>query len=304
MKEIKIIVQEDEDGTRLDTYISESIVEMSRSSLQKLIKAGDVKVNGNIVKASYLTKESDEIEVIIPDPVLSHIEPEDIKLDIIYEDDDLLVVNKPKGMVVHPAPGNYKGTLVNALLFYLKGRLSGINGVIRPGIVHRIDKDTTGLLVVAKNDLAHVNLAEQFKIHSITREYTFVCYGNPKENDFTIDQPLGRNPKDRLKMAVVFDGKNAITHFKVKEYLTGYSYMSAQLKTGRTHQIRVHSAYIGHPILGDELYTGRRTNINTKGQTLHAGKLGFIHPKTNEYMEFYVEEPEYFQNILKILRER
>lgn len=302
MEEIKIMVQEEEDGIRLDAYISENIVDMTRSSLQKLIKAGEVRVNNKIAKSSYLVKEKDEIIVSIPNPVMSTIEPENIKIDVVYEDDDLLVINKAKGMVVHPAPGNYTGTLVNGLLFYLEGKLSAINGVIRPGIVHRIDKDTTGLLVVAKNDVTHVHLAEQFKVHSITREYSFVCFGNPKEEEYVVNEPLGRNPKDRLKMAVVLDGRNAITHFKVKEKLDGYSYMSAQLETGRTHQIRVHSAYKGYPIVGDELYTGRKTKFKTYGQTLHAGKLGFIHPKTKEYMEFKVQEPEYFKNILKILK--
>ncbi|MGL5440626.1 MAG: RluA family pseudouridine synthase [Filifactoraceae bacterium] len=303
MELIKIVVNEEDECERLDSYISENLLDISRSSLQKLIKSGDILVNGKFVKSSYLTKGKDEIEIRIPEPKLSHIKPENIIFDIVYEDDDLLVVNKPKGMVVHPAPGNYTGTLVNGLLFHLEGRLSGINGVIRPGIVHRIDKDTTGLLVVAKNDFIHMDLAEQFKVHSIGREYSFIAFGNPKDDEFTVDKPLGRNPKDRLKMSIVENGKSAVTHFKVKKSFEGYSYMSAQLETGRTHQIRVHAAYKGHPILGDELYTGRRSKFKTTGQTLHAGKLGFIHPRTRMYVEFKVEEPKYFQDILKILKE-
>ncbi|HSQ33385.1 MAG TPA: RluA family pseudouridine synthase, partial [Peptostreptococcaceae bacterium] len=249
----------------------------------------------------YVVKEDDSIKIDIPEPKLLEVEAENIPLEIVYEDSDVLVVNKPQGMVVHPAPGNYSGTLVNAILYHCKDKLSSINGVIRPGIVHRIDKDTSGLLMVAKNNNAHNFLAEQLKDHSITRKYEFICHSIIKEDTKTVNAPIGRNPKDRLKMGVVSGGRDAITHFTVLERLTNYTYVQAQLETGRTHQIRFHSAYIKHPILGDPLYCPKSTKFKLDGQVLHAKTLGFIHPTTKEYMEFTCDTPQYFKKLLKIL---
>lgn len=302
MKKVDFIVEMEEEGLRLDLYAASNLGTRSRSSIQKLIKEGLVLVNGKKEKSSYLVKEEDQIEVCMPEEIETEIRPENISLDIVYEDGDVIVINKPKAMVVHPAPGNYSGTLVNALLYHFENKLSTINGAQRPGIVHRIDKDTTGLLVVAKNDEAHKNLSEQFKVHSITREYSMIVLGNPKEDQYTVDGPIGRNPKDRLKMAVVEGGKPARTHFKVEERFEGYSLLTARLETGRTHQIRVHSTYKGYPLLGDSLYYGGKFKIKSIGPVLHAGTLGFMHPSKAEYMEFHADLPEYFLKIIEGLR--
>lgn len=303
MEKSIFIVTIEESGMRLDQYLAVAIGTSSRSFVQKNIKQGNVMVNSELKKASYIVQDEDEIEITITEPVELSIEAEDIPIDIIYEDDDIIIVNKSKDMVVHPAPGNYSGTLVNALLYHCKDTLSTINGVKRPGIVHRIDKNTTGILVIAKNDYAHNFLTDQFKAHSITREYKMIVIGNPKEDKYTVDAPIDRNPKDRLKMAVVEGGRRAVTHFKVVKNYKGYSLLKANLETGRTHQIRVHSTYKGHPLLGDDLYYSGKFKIKTNGPVLHAGKLGFIHPSTKEYVEFNSELPSYFSDILEKLIE-
>lgn len=302
MEKFTIIAEQLEDDERLDVYTSLNLGSRSRSAIQKLIKSGHVLVNQKQEKASYIVKEEDIIEVTLTKPLGIDIDPENIELEIVYEDADVIVINKPKSMVVHPAPGNYSGTLVNALLYHFKNELSTLNDTTRPGIVHRIDKDTTGLLVVAKNNQAHENLMEQFKAHSTSRKYTMIVLGNPKEDNFTVDAPIGRNPKDRLKKAVVPDGKRAITHFEVLERYQGYSLMTATLETGRTHQIRVHAAYKGYPLLGDSLYFGGKFKIKTIGPVLHAGLLGFVHPVTGKYISFETPLPEYFEKIIYKLR--
>ena len=298
----EFLVEEDEEGDRLDVYLADQFVDMSRSYIQKIIKDKKVTVNGKIEKAKYLVKEEDKIVIEIPKPKVLEVVPQDILIEIVYEDDDIIIVNKPQGMVVHPAPGNYEGTLVNAILYHCKGNLSSINGVIRPGIVHRIDKDTSGILMIAKNNNAHNCLAEQLKDHSITREYEFICYGVFKEDNVTVDRPIGRNPKDRLKMAIVPNGKRAVTHFEVIERFNGYTHVRARLETGRTHQIRVHAMSINHPLVGDPVYGPKNSKIKLNGQALHAKKLGFIHPTTKEYIEFDSELPDYFQKLLEKLR--
>lgn len=288
-------------GKRLDAFLSSQMKEYSRSYIKKLIINQYVKVNDQQAKASYKLEEGDEVKITIPPPVEVDIEPEDISLKIVYEDEDVVIINKPQGMVVHPAPGNYSGTLVNALLYHNKS-LSGINGVLRPGIVHRIDKDTSGLLMVAKNDLSHRKLAEQLKEHTITRRYIALTEGKIKDDKATIELPIGRHPVDRKKMAVVSNGKSAITHFRVLERFTNHTLIEAKLETGRTHQIRVHMEYLGHPLVGDPVYGYKRQMFHLKGQLLHAKKVGFIHPRREVYMEFEADLPEYFQRILNILR--
>ena len=303
MDEIReFLVGEEEEGDRLDVYLSEQLGDMSRSYIQKIIKDKKVEVNNKIEKAKYLVKEEDKVKIEIPAPKLLEVIAQDIPIDIVYEDNDVLIVNKPQDMVVHPAPGNYDNTLVNAILYHCKDKLSSINGVIRPGIVHRIDKDTSGLLMIAKNNNAHNSLAEQLKDHSITREYEFICHGVVKDDKITVNKPIGRNPKDRLKMAVVKDGKHAVTHFEVVERFENFTHMRARLETGRTHQIRVHALSINHPLLGDLIYGPKNTKFKLNGQTLHAKKLGFIHPTTNKYIEFDSELPEYFKEIIKKLK--
>lgn len=303
MDEIReFLVLEEDEGDRLDVYLSNELGDMSRSYIQKIIKDKKVVVNDKIEKAKYLVKEDDKIKIEIPAPKLLEVTPQDIPIDIVYEDSDVLIVNKPQDMVVHPAPGNYDNTLVNAILYHCKDNLSSINGVIRPGIVHRIDKDTSGLLMIAKNNNSHNSLAEQLKDHSITREYEFICHGVVKEDKITVDKPIGRNPKDRLKMAVVKDGKHAVTHFEVVERFENFTHMRARLETGRTHQIRVHALSINHPLLGDYVYGPKNTKFKLKGQTLHAKKLGFIHPTTKEYIEFNSELPDYFKEIIYKLK--
>lgn len=287
-------------GERIDKYLSEQLEDMTRSHIQKLIKENMVRVNGMAVKSNFKLSASDQIEVEIPELKEPDILPENIPLDILYEDQDILVVNKPKGMVVHPAPGHYTGTLVNAIMYHCKDNLSGINGVMRPGIVHRIDMDTTGSLLICKNDRAHQALAEQLKEHSITRKYHAIVHGRLKEDEGTIDKPIGRHPIDRKKMSVhCTNGREAITHYRVLKRFQQFTYIECQLETGRTHQIRVHMSSIGHPILGDQIYGPAKCPYKLQGQTLHAKVLGIIHPTTGEYMEFDAPLPDYFQGLLE-----
>ena len=296
-------VTEETAGDRIDKFLAEQYENLSRSFLQKLLKSGEVMVDGRPVKASYKVAEGDLISFEVPEAVEPEIVPEDIPLDILYEDHDVILVNKPKGMVVHPAAGHYTGTLVNALMFHCKEDLSGINGVLRPGIVHRIDKDTTGALLVCKNDTAHRDLAEQLKCHSIRRRYRAVVQGNLKDDEGTIEGPIGRHPTDRKKMAINHkNGKDAVTHYKVLERFGQATYVECRLETGRTHQIRVHMASIGHPLLGDTVYGSSRNPYHLEGQALHAMILGFVHPRTDEYMEFTAPLPEYFVKLLSKLR--
>lgn len=293
----------EENGIRVDKYIADAEIGLSRSAAVGLIENGGVTVNGQHVNKKAKLKLGDTISVSIPDPIPYEAKAEDIPIDIVYEDNDLLVVNKPKGMVVHPAAGNYEGTLVNALLYHCGDSLSGINGVMRPGIVHRIDKDTSGLLIVAKNDKAHASLAEQIKAHSFTREYEAVVFGNLKTDEGTVDAPIGRNPNDRKKMCVTErNSKHAVTHYRVLSRYKGYTHIRCILETGRTHQIRVHMAYLGHPVAGDQVYGVKNEKLNFSGQCLHAKKIGFIHPKSGKYMEFDSVLPEYFDSFLNKLR--
>ena len=294
-----IFTVENDAGLRIDKYLSEQISDRSRSFISTLIKDGNVLVNDKVVSKSYVLKDNDIVKASVPEAVEYIAEAEDIPLDIVYEDSDLIVVNKPKGMVVHPAAGNYSGTLVNALMFHCKGQLSGINGVLRPGIVHRIDKNTSGLLVVAKNDVAHNSLASQLKEHSVKREYRAIAYGRFKEPEGRVDLPIGRDQNDRKKMTVTYkNSKNAVTNYRVLEELNGYSYISCVLETGRTHQIRVHMTHLGHPLVGDDVYGPKKVISALNGQCLHAKTLGFIHPISGEYMEFDSELPEYFTEFL------
>lgn len=299
-EKITLNASPDDAGTRIDKYISDNIAQLTRSAVQGLCENGNVTVNGISVAKNYKLRSGDEVAAEIPEPRAMDAVPEDIPLDIVYEDDDLLVVNKPKNMVVHPAHGNYSGTLVNALLFHCGDSLSGINGVIRPGIVHRIDKNTSGLLIVAKNDPAHLNLAEQIRAHSFTREYEAVASGYFKETEGTIDAPIGRSKNNRKKMCVTQENsRNAVTHFKVLRQYGGYAHLRLRLETGRTHQIRVHLAYTGHPVLGDDVYGKPYKGLD--GQCLHARKIGFIHPATGQYMEFVSELPDYFTAVISRL---
>lgn len=305
--ENKVLQAEEFVGDRIDKFLSCRLEEVSRSYIQKLIKEGHVSVNGKPVKANYKLGAGDEISVEIPEAKEPDILPEDIPLDILYEDQDILVVNKPKGMVVHPATGHYSGTLVNALMYHCKDSLSGINGVMRPGIVHRIDMDTTGSLLVCKNDEAHRILAEQLKEHTIRREYHAIVYGNIKEDTGTVDAPIGRHPTDRKKMSINHkNGKQAVTHYEVLERFGNFTYIRCRLETGRTHQIRVHMASLHHPLLGDEVYgpSSRPPFPGLKGQVLHAKILGIYHPATGEYMEFDAPLPQYFVDLLQKLRRK
>lgn len=299
--EKKYLIYEDTEPTRIDKYLCSELSDMSRNSIQILIKDSKVLVNEEVVKANYILKYQDKIVVTIPDPVSDDVLPQDIPLDIYYEDSDVIVINKPSGMVVHPAVGNTKDTLVNALMHHCKD-LSGINGVIRAGIVHRIDKDTSGLLVACKNDFAHQSLSEQFFNKTVKRKYYAICYGEINHNLGKIDAPIGRDIQNRQMMAVVDNGKRAVTHFKVLERFKGYTLLELVLETGRTHQIRVHMKYIGHPLLGDPIY-GPKNVDGEKGQYLHAKTLGFTHPRTNEFLEFECPLPDYFEEKLKELRE-
>lgn len=298
-----LTVEEDYASQRIDKYLSEKMENISRSAAQKLIDDGNVKVNFIIVNKNYKVKAGDRVVVTVPEPKTLEAKPENIPLDIRYEDSDLLVVNKPKGMVVHPAAGNFDGTLVNALLYHCKGSLSGIGGVVRPGIVHRIDKDTSGLLIVAKNDMAHVSLAEQIKAHSFTRQYQSVVYGKFKTSEGTVDAPIGRHHIDRKKMTVTTkNSKNAVTHYKVIEEFKDFTHLSLKLETGRTHQIRVHMSYIGHPVAGDGVYGPKKVIEYLGGQCLHAGLIGFKHPRTREYIEIESEVPSYFTDFLRRIK--
>jgi 23S rRNA pseudouridine1911/1915/1917 synthase len=293
----------EQSGIRVDKFIADSGVGLSRSAAVQLIESGSVTVESKTVSKKYKLSSGEKVCVIIPDPVLYEAKAENIPLDIVYEDSDLLVVNKEKGMVVHPAAGNYDGTLVNALLYHCGDSLSGINGVMRPGIVHRIDKDTSGLLIVAKNDSAHSFLAEQIKEHSFTREYEAVVFGNLKNDKGTVDAPIGRNPNDRKKMCITEkNSKRAVTHYEVIERYKGYTHLRCVLETGRTHQIRVHMASLGHPVSGDRVYGVKNEKTDFTGQCLHAKKIGFVHPKTHEYMEFDSQLPPYFEKFLAKLK--
>lgn len=302
MDEFRFQITEEMEDLRIDKCMSLLIDSLSRSFIQKLIKEDAVLVNGKPVKGSYKVKTDDDVLFCLPQAVEPDISPENILLDILFEDKDVIVVNKPKGMVVHPAAGHYSKTLVNGLLYHCGKELSGINGVMRPGIVHRIDKDTTGSLIVCKNDIAHKAIAEQLKEHSINRKYIAICHGVIKEDEGTIDKPIGRHPTDRKKMAVVAAGcgKNAVTHYRVLQRFEKYTYIECVLETGRTHQIRVHMASIGHPLLGDETY-GSKSPFKLEGQTLHAKVLGFVHPTTGEYVEVSAPIPAYFNHLLDIL---
>lgn len=294
-------IEEENVGKRLDLFVSENEVDMSRSFVQGIIEKQQVKVNEQIKKSNYRLRVGDQVQVELAEPVELQVEAEDIPLDIIYEDSDVIVINKPQDMVVHPAPGNYTGTLVNGLLYHCKD-LSGINGVIRPGIVHRIDKDTSGVLVVAKNDKSHNSLAMQLKDHSMKRTYYAIVEGIVKEEEGTVRTNIGRHPVERIKMAVVKDGKEAITNYKVLERFKSNTLVECRLETGRTHQIRVHMAHLHHPLIGDQVYGYKKQKFKLQGQALHAKNLGFIHPTTGEYMEFDSQLPEYFQDILDKLR--
>lgn len=303
LDDLKFIVTKENIGKRLDAYVSSLKDNISRSNAQKLIKNNKIFVNGKNVKESYKVKENDEIRIIIEEPKKSSLKPENIPLDIIYEDNDIIVINKPKGMVVHPGNGNHEGTLVNAVLAYAKD-LSGIGGELRPGIVHRIDKDTSGLIIVAKNDEAHKNLSEEIKNHEVTKIYTCLVRGNISEDDATIDMPIGRDKNDRKKMAVTEDGKKAITHFRVLKRYGNYTLLRVKIDTGRTHQIRVHMAKIGHPIIGDEVYSNGKNEFNVHGQMLHSTYLKFKHPVTGKELELEAPLPQYFQDVLEQLKER
>lgn len=305
MNSISILVDAQSEGERIDKYLSVIFPESSRSYIQKAAETGNITVNGKPVSKNYKLKADDSVEYTPLEPVRLSVEPQNIPLDVIYEDDDLLVVNKPKGMVVHPAPGNYDNTLVNALLYRCGSSLSGINGVLRPGIVHRIDKDTSGLLIVAKNDFAHRGLAEQIKEHSFTREYRAIITGHLKQQSGTVTAPIGRNPNDRKKMAVTDkNSKNAVTHYEVLKTFKDYDYVKLRLETGRTHQIRVHMAYLGHPLAGDTVYgRPKGSEIGLNGQCLHAALLGFVHPRSGEYIEFSSDLPDYFKGFMERLKD-
>lgn len=301
---LDLTVELDESDMRIDKYIATELTQFSRSFIQKLIGDGLVKANDKIVKSNYKVQSGDEIQIQVPEPVELDIEPENIPIEILYEDKDIIIVNKGKGMVVHPAAGHYSGTLVNALLYHCKDELSGINGVMRPGIVHRIDMDTTGVLVVCKNDQAHQFIAEQLKVHSITRKYDAIVYYAFKEGEGRVEGPIGRHPQDRKKMSINYkNGKPAATNYEVIENVDGkYAHIECSLETGRTHQIRVHMSSIHHPLLGDTVYGPSKDPFKLTGQALHARVLGFIHPTTREYMEFEAPLPEYFTDLLRKLR--
>lgn len=299
----RILIDQDNAGDRLDVVLTSLYPEHSRSYFQKLLKEGRVLLNGKKAKPSSEADADDEVTVDFPEPETLKIEAEDIPLDIVYEDSDVILVNKPKNMVVHPAAGHLNGTMVNALLWHCHD-LSGINGVLRPGIVHRIDKDTTGIVIACKNDAAHQSIAAQLKVHSIHRAYYALVHGNFNEDEGTVDAPIGRHRIDRKKMTVTPDGKEAVTHYRVLERFGNYSFIECRLETGRTHQIRVHMAHIGHPLVGDELYGSGKSVWHTEGQCLHAWLLGFVHPASGEYMEFTVPLPDYFEKILNDLRQK
>lgn len=301
---IDLLVADSDANIRIDKYISSNIKDLSRTHIQKLIQEGYVKILDKSVKSNYKVSSGDKVNICIPDPVEPNIEPENIPLDILYEDDDIVVINKGKGMVVHPAAGHYSGTLVNSLMYHCKDQLSGINGIMRPGIVHRIDMNTTGVLVTCKNNKSHIYIAEQLKVHSITRKYNALVYNSFKEESGIVDAPIGRHNIDRKKMAINHkNGKNAVTHYQVLENLNNkYSHIECALETGRTHQIRVHMSSIHHPLLGDNVYGPEKSSFDLEGQALHARLLGFIHPSTKKYVEFEAPLPDYFTKLLRKLR--
>ncbi len=302
MQEEQFIINQEENGMRIDVFLSKKMDNVSRSYIQKLIKEKEISVNGMAVKANYKVSANDIVQLTIPDLSEPDILPENIPLDILYEDADILIVNKPKGMVVHPSPSHYTGTLVNALMYYCKDDLSGINGVMRPGIVHRIDMDTTGSLLVCKNDFAHQKLAEDLKVHNIKRIYHAIVHGVIKEDEGTVEGPIGRHPIDRKKMSINYkNGKPAVTHYRVLKRFSNYTYIECQLETGRTHQIRVHMASIHHALVGDTVYGPAKSPFHLQGQTLHAKILGIHHPRTNEYLEIDAPLPEYFTDLLQKL---
>ncbi len=302
VKKYCFLVSSEESGSRLDKFLLQKCPDFSRSRLQALIEQGMISLKGKTVKSNYRVKKGDQIFMEVPPPREIKIEPENIPLSVLYQDQDIVVVNKPVGMVVHPAAGHYQGTLVNALLFHCRD-LSGVGGELRPGIVHRLDKDTSGILVAAKNDSSHHSLAHQLKERSMKREYQALVHGRIKEDRALVDAPIGRHQKDRKKMAVTKGRtREAVTRFEVLERFQRYTYLRLKLETGRTHQIRVHMAYIGHPLLGDMQYGPSKNEFNYKGQVLHAGTLGFIHPRSGNYMEFFAPLPEHFQRILSTLR--
>ncbi len=301
MKEYTLTVEEDLENERIDRYVCDTLADLSRSYIQKIIADGGITVFNKPVKASYKVKPNDVISVITPDTVIPDITPENIPLDILYEDSDVIVVNKPKGMVVHPAPGHYEHTLVNALMYHCGSDLSGINGVMRPGIVHRIDKDTSGSLIICKNDRAHEYIAKQLADHSIKREYMAIVTGNIDKDAGTVDAPIGRNPSNRMKMAVTSTGIRAVTHYEVEKRFDSFTLIKCRLETGRTHQIRVHMAHIGHPVAGDIVYgNGIKTPVDTHGQALHACILGFLRPSDEKYIETKAPLPVYFEQFLDI----
>ena len=296
---VQLKVNEEQVGIRIDKFVSDAFPDLSRSYIQKLIKEGLITVNNKAVKSNYKVNSEDVLEIMEPEPSIPDIIAENIPLEILYEDADILIINKPKGMVVHPSAGHYSGTLVNALMYYCKDDLSGINGVLRPGIVHRIDMDTTGSLLVCKNDFAHNHIAEQLKVHSITRIYHAIVHGVLKEDEGTINAPIGRHPIDRKKMSINHqNGKEAITHYRVLKRFRNFTYIECRLETGRTHQIRVHMASIHHPLLGDNVYGPNKSQYKLQGQTLHAKTIGIQHPRTGEYIEVDAPLPEYFSDLL------
>ena len=303
MKQFFTVTGEGE-ASRLDAFLSAQLDGLSRSHIQKILKGGGVLVNGRPEKSSYRVAPGDQVELEVPEPEEPEILAEEMDLDILYEDRDIILINKPKGMVVHPAAGHYSGTLVNGLMAHCREDLSGINGVLRPGIVHRIDMDTTGVLIACKNDFAHTSIAQQLKVHSITRKYYAIVHGVIREEEGTVNAPIGRHPTDRKKMSInTKNGREAVTHYRVLQRFEKFTYVECQLETGRTHQIRVHMASIHHPLLGDTVYGPAKCPVSgLRGQTLHAGVLGFIHPRTGEYMEFSAPLPEYFQELLKKLK--
>ena len=304
MEKKEYIISDNNQGIRIDKALSDLDSKLSRSAIQRMLEDGDITVNGKIVKASYKLSAGDTVEAIIKDAVEVDIKPEDIPLDVVYEDNDILVVNKQKGLVVHPGNGNPDGTLVNAIMAKCKDSLSGIGGKIRPGIVHRIDKDTSGLLIIAKNDEAHINLSEQIKNHEVKKTYLALVRGNIKNNNLTIDMPIARSDKDRTKMAVSRNGKNAVTHVKVLERFDGFTYVEVNIETGRTHQIRVHLSQIGYPIVGDYVYSNGKNPFGVVGQMLHSYRLEFVHPITKENMSLEAKLPEYFEDVLDKLRKQ
>ena len=304
MQQQTLLISQEEIGKRVDTFLSDALG-ITRSAVQQLAEKGHIVCGDKPISKNYRLRENDLLTVQFPEPVACNMLPENIPLDIVYEDSDLLVVNKAKGMVVHPAAGNPNGTLVNALLAHCGDQLSGINGVCRPGIVHRIDKDTSGLLIVAKNDTAHVGLAEQIKQHSFKRQYEAVIHGHLKQSQGTVDAPIGRHPNDRKKMTVTDkNARNAVTHYTVLQEYPQFSHIRLQLETGRTHQIRVHMAYLGHPVVGDAVYGHEKAPLGIQGQCLHARCIGFVHPRTGEYLEFDRDPPPYFQQLLQYLQQK